>query len=259
MTDIYKIKKRLAVARKLIENGDEASLRYACLELRLCLETIAYRHLQEYGETFPGHIVGEWKPDHIVKVLASFDPVNAQSGKISFRAYTPGEVEPAGEFIEIGESKAIPWRKFRQLYNKLGNYLHMPAPEKKPKPRKPLTSDTFTDILAALDDAAAATVIFAVKHVINATCDCGNTLYVGASEFDNSDPVVCGNTKCNLPWAKFTTEDGTQVLRPVSHITITCRCEATLHIPQERAWAPFRCRNCGTSQKLIPAGIEHYD
>lgn len=255
---IYGLESRLEKAKELISRGDDASLRYACLELRYCFELIAYRNREQYGDEFPGGMATEWKPNVIVKTLASFDPVTAQSGRLSIAAYQPGETPPS-EFIDLGETKAIPWKQFNKFYQTLGSYLHLPSPAKNAKPPKPLTPETFTGIIKALEDVSSATIVMAVKHVRKATCTCSNTLYVGESEFETNDLVICGNTMCNKLWAKNITEDGEKVLSPVNSFGIKCRCGAQINLQPERAWLPFRCNNCNTRQKLVVSSIEHLE
>lgn len=248
--DLYGIKSHLERAKAHLNSPEEHSLRYSALELRFCLETVAYRQLQQYGDVFPGHMVGVWKADQILKLLASFDPLSNQEGELSIAPHAKDGEVPS-EWTPLGKTKIIPWRKFRTFYNKLGSFLHAPAPKPAGEERKPITRESFSEIIQALESVTKATVILAMKAVIHAKCDCGATVYIGQSEFDNDELVVCGNTKCNSIYAKNTTESGEQVLNRINAITFTCqKCEAKVPVLLERIWAPVRCSHCSATYRL---------
>jgi hypothetical protein len=240
--DLYRITPYLARAKHLLEQPDEASLRYAALELRFAMEAVVYRQLQEYGAVIPGSVASKWKPDQLLKLLISFDPTSNQGGDLSFAIAGP-DVLPQ-DFKSLGQTKAIPWKEFRTNYNKLGSYLHAPQSNPKKKP-KTLTKEAFTTIISRLEDCTKATVIFAFKAIISAQCDCDNMLYVGQSEFDNDELVVCSNTMCNRLWQKKTTTEGKKVLERVDIITFRCAdCQAFIRVLPELIWQPIRCSNC---------------
>lgn len=245
---IHEYGPNLLQAKKLIEQGDDNSLRYACLELRHCFEIIAYRQLQQYGDALPGNIIGEWKPDQIVKMLASFDPITSQAGRLSIAAHDANG-QP-GEWRDLGETKVIPWRKFRVFYNKLGSYLHATPPEGFGKARKPLTAESLQEIMESLEHVLSATIVLAVKNIISAKCKCGTLMHIGEDEFSTPDVVICSNRKCNSIWAKAVTENNEKVLEPIDSIVFKCPCEATTPIPYDQIWRPFTCRNCSKKYKL---------
>lgn len=248
--DLYRITPYLERAKRLLEQPDEASLRYAALELRFAMETVVYRQLQEYGDVIPGSVASQWKPDQLLKLLISFDPTSNQGGDLSF-AIEGADVKPIPQnFKSLGETKAIPWKEFRANYNKLGSYLHAPQSNAKKKP-KALTTDTFTAIISRLEDCTKATAIFALKAIISAQCDCGNMLYVGQSEFDNNELVVCSNTMCNRLWRKNATTEGDQVLERVDKIIFNCvACQAFIRVSPELIWQLIKCSNCPCTFRL---------
>ncbi|MBB4821095.1 DNA-directed RNA polymerase subunit RPC12/RpoP [Pseudomonas alcaligenes] len=249
--DIYGITTRLERAKAHLDSPEEHLLRYAALELRFCLEAVAYRQLEQYGDVFPGNMVGMWKADQILKLLASFDPMSNQEGELSIAPAANSDEIPS-EWVSIGSAKVIPWRKFRNFYNKLGSFLHAPAPKLAGGERKPIAKKSFGEIIQALEDVSKATLIFAMKAVIHAKCsDCGSTVYVGEGEFDNDELVVCGNTKCNAIYAKHTEDGGSQVLRRVNTVILSCQnCEARIPLLLERLWAPITCPDCSVAYRI---------
>lgn len=247
--DLYGIAPYLERAKELILSGEEHSLRYACLELRFCLELVAYRQLKQYGEVIPGNIIGIWKADQIIKLLASFDPLSDAQGEISV-GIPNASGELPDQWISIGNTRPISWRKFRTFYNKLGSYLHAPESKQEGVEGKPLKRKSLADIVSSLEIVAQSTIILATKNIIHAQCECGNILYVGESEFNDDNPVQCGNTKCNSLFIKQTAESGEKVLSPMQAIIFKCICEAKIPVVPERVWAPIRCPNCQITYRI---------
>ena len=247
--DLYRITPNLERAKSLLEQPDEPSLRYAALELRFAMETVVYRQLQEYDDVIPGSLMGKWKPDQILKLLISFDPLSNQGGEIAFAIQGPEQIPK--DFQPLGQTKAIPWKEFRSHYNKLGSFLHAAAPKTSAKKSSPLTKDSFMKIIASLEECTTATAIFAFKAIISARCHCDNMLYIGQGEFDNDELTVCSNLKCNSLWQRRKTEDGQQVLDRVEVITFRCAdCEAYIRVQPAQIWQPIRCQNCSCSFKI---------
>ena len=246
--DLYGIKPYLDRAKKLINESDEHLVRYACLELRFCFELIAYRQLQQYGEKIPGSIVGQWKPDQIIKLLASFDPTSVQGGSISISNILSAPDALPTEWNPVGESKAIPWNIFRKYYQTLGSYLHTPMTSK--AQRKPINKITLNAMIAEIENVMTATVILALHQTINATCDCGQTIFIGEKEFEDGELARCANKKCGLYWHKVTLPSGEQVLKPAKDITFKCKCDALMQVPVVDVWKRFSCRNCRSTYRV---------
>ena len=53
-------------ARKLLATGDECSVRYACLELRFCIEYVTYDQLVAYLAEVDDDAVRKWTPKQII-------------------------------------------------------------------------------------------------------------------------------------------------------------------------------------------------
>jgi hypothetical protein len=248
--DIFRAAEGLGRAKALIEKGDEHSLRYACLELRLCLEKIVYRQLSQYGDVVPGSTVRTWQPDQLLRLLSSFDPIGTQAGEMSFALEDPQSKDPK-EWHTLGAVNLIPWGVFRGFYQKLGSYLHMPKPKSGSKKSTPLSAEVLAEIVEGVKEVTKATAIFAMKAVVSAQCDCGRTVHVGQTEFDDGRLVVCGNTECNAIYIKERNEEGVEVLTRKHGINFNCElCNAAVPVAQDRIWAPVRCLNCSARYRL---------
>jgi len=73
LNDIYGIRHRIQTARHHATGGDEHALVYAALELRFCMEAVAYGQLAVYSEEIRSLLSKEWNPSKIIKTLVLFD------------------------------------------------------------------------------------------------------------------------------------------------------------------------------------------
>ncbi|WP_095155771.1 hypothetical protein [Pseudomonas sp. Irchel 3E13] len=243
--DLYEIKPKLQRAKDFLVDPQQHEIRYACLELRLCLETIAYRNLRQYGDEIPGSIVGKWQPDQILKLLASFDPASDQDGILEYGLQSSPEELPK-EWSKVADIRAIPWRVFRSHYQKLGSFLHESMTEK----AKDLDPSKLEKIIKDIEHVMSTKIILALKRTINAVCDCGEKLFIGAGEFENDELVKCRNHNCGRYWVKKTLEDGEQVLKPAATFFFRCSCDGIMSVLPEKIWERFSCNNCRSTYRI---------
>src|SRR5688500_4185803 len=63
-------------AKTLLAAGDATSLRYACLELRSCIEAVTYEKLRAYAPRVPPSLlndVSKWQPPRLVRLLLQLE------------------------------------------------------------------------------------------------------------------------------------------------------------------------------------------
>lgn len=221
---LYNIAERLSTAKELISRGDDASFIYAALELRFCLESVAYQNLAAYGEDVSTELAREWRPDQIIKMLATFDPNSDQTASFSISVTPlPEDLDFAStdlkaafkdkDFLPIGEAKRIPWGKFRSYYNSLGSFLHL---------RKDLTNarpkiERLRVLIGELEEVASSTLIAAGKDLATGKCvDCGHVLILGPAEQAGTSPFsarIPSATRAIWP-SRGTRSDGCRRSKP---------------------------------------------
>lgn len=243
--DLFGIKEYLDRAKALLASSEQHQVRYACLELRFCFEKVAYRQLAQYGNEIPSSVVREWRPDHVLKLLASFDPQSDQPGILSIGMQSSPDEEPTS-WSTVGESKLIPWRKFRSHYNKLGSYLHQPVDGSS----KDIKSSSLDKIIADLDSVMASSIILATKRTINAICDCGQEIFIGETEFEDDELIKCAGKNCGRYWSKKVLDSGEQVLQAAASIFYKCTCSAIIRVLPEDVWKRFTCNECSVTYRL---------
>lgn len=250
---LYDIAGRLGKARALISRGDDCSLLYAALELRFCFESVAYQQLAAYGEDVSTELAREWRPDHIIKMLASFDPNSDQTASFAISTtalpngfdLNSGDISQAfGDegFMPIGEARRIPWGKFRTYYNSLGSFLHLRKNQSTAQPK----IEKLNLFIAELEEVASSTIIAAAKNIATRNCDCGKLLILGPAEQAGDKPVFCSDTKCNASYLAIKGDPGHKVKKIVA-IGLRCHCEAVVPFAPDRLLRPMICPNCRSS------------
>src|SRR4051794_22425114 len=99
-------KQRLANAAKLLATNDDDDLVYACLELRKCVEALAYDLLTAYLHEVPLSAFETWQPDKVMKELLQVDPSADRSATISMQREATA-TEPARPWQLLGEDRRL--------------------------------------------------------------------------------------------------------------------------------------------------------
>ncbi|MBV8095791.1 MAG: hypothetical protein JO110_21690, partial [Acetobacteraceae bacterium] len=121
-------------AKRLLANDD--SVRYACLELRLCIEHLVFDQLKVYIEETSEHALSKWAPRELISEILAVDPsaeetkpwfVDVKDGHIfSIREESRLDDVPEDRAIPIGEDRRLGVSWVSKRYNVLGNFLHAP-------------------------------------------------------------------------------------------------------------------------------------
>ena len=82
MTILFDKRSCLKRANDMLSTNDDSLLRYACLELRFCLEDIAYRKLSTYAKRLPDEVLKTWQPPQAFRALLEFEPYADQTTTI---------------------------------------------------------------------------------------------------------------------------------------------------------------------------------
>lgn len=254
---LYNIDDRLARAKELIANGDEHALLYAALELRFCFESVAYQNLAAYGGDVSAELTREWRPDQIIRMLASLDPHSDQTASFSisvsplpddlnFETSDLKELFGDQEFLPIGEAKRIPWSKFRTYYNALGSYLHL----QKDQSTKPPRVDKLQRWIAELEEVASSTLIAAARNIATGKCSCGQVLILGPAEQAGDKAIFCPNSKCNISYIAIK-DDPEHRIEKIHAVGLRCKCTAMVPFAPDMLLKPTVCPHCKASVRAF--------
>jgi hypothetical protein len=121
----------VARAKNLLAIGDDASARYACLELRSAIEYLVYDQLQTYRDELDYETARKWQPKELVDAMRAVDPradmdVELQVGPV----YVPGEPPPTDGYKSLGKEHRFSLKWITRKHRALGSYLHAPTMDK---------------------------------------------------------------------------------------------------------------------------------
>lgn len=119
----HEARQALARAKKLLAQGDDHSLRYAALELRMTLEAGVYDRLHDYRRDLPKSVYETWQTPRVLRLLLEIDPEADQPSTVRFirQADVSGQSVASATFSETPIDNAT----LKGNYAALGSYLHM--------------------------------------------------------------------------------------------------------------------------------------
>lgn len=171
-------KEHLSKAEKLLATRGDDELIYACLELRKCVEAIAFETFTSYLEEVPLRAFEVWQPDKVIKELIRIDPEAGTTRTLSMQR-SASDTEPAGDWKEIGEDRRLKANRASKIFNSLGFHLHVPMIKQIRQGRKDLSG-----LRASAEKYCAE-----LKHVLSAT--------IWNANFGTTVTVSC--TECETP------------------------------------------------------------
>jgi hypothetical protein len=176
-----------------METGDEASLRYAALEIRMAIEQLFYKLLPSYREELPGDLMKHWQPKKIIDALIDCDPDVEHDFTLTMAEERPdGGHGPA---IHVGRYKAVTRKLLRQYYHKIGSYLHASIVHERRDPRRMLS---FLSAAATrVEEYCRETTVIsnvAKFHIVN--CICGRIIKRNARALQVKPYICCPNENC---------------------------------------------------------------
>ena len=189
-------KQRLAKATDLLAENDDDSLVFACLELRRCVEALAYDLLTVYLHEVPLSAFETWQPDKVMKELLQVDPRADRSATVSMQKEAT-DTEPTGPWLELGEDRRIKSPRLAKMFHQLGNTLHVPTIRQMQKSEPTdyeLVRKRAEQIRAELDYVLAAKIWnahFSVSVTIKCT-ECETPIKRASSYLNSVKQVRCG-------------------------------------------------------------------
>jgi hypothetical protein len=247
----------LARARNILDGGDDLSLRYACLELRFCIEAITYDKLRTYAPRLPVSVFENWQPPQAVKALLEIEPDAAASFSLRIRE-EDGMGNQIGEWMPLGTHNALPLPWLRKTYNKLGNYLHIPTPRqqelnpKNPDPEK-LRAD-LEEIMAKLQPVVENTIDASIAKVSTFTCTrCEKPVVCNVKGLQQTKKTTCMNPNCGTQYRAEETAPGEFSFQLIQTPVNCLKCEQELFLETQHieVGRNFRCDSCGTTHTFV--------
>lgn len=259
MTRSYRASGRehLVKAKELLEAGDNASLIYCALQLRMTIEAHVYETAKSYSDELPEKRLSKWQPGKLLSELLEIDPHVDRTGTLRFaRENTDGSPQ---EWQTVGTLKRMTLKEVEGIYHKLGSYLHVEPvlDHNEGKVRDwNRVRETCTETLARLTDLYS-TNLFNLKLGQTSEIECfvcNKTIKRRLNNVKDGETIItqCGGS-CVATYS--ITVKGEKVEWLARYDEMPCQhpgCEGTLHIWERwiKVGNSFRCDVCGKATVL---------
>lgn len=217
----------LVKARALLEAGDEDSLRYCCLELRMALELICYERLEMHRDELPTEALRTWKPQQVIALISECDPAGCGDQVLRLGVEHPdGSLGPA--FFQA-TLKGVSKRLLRDHYHWLGSYLHAPTPDKFREDPSMVVQRLRSDlpaVVAMVEEYSRHPVLANLGVFSHFTCSfCGTKSVHNSRALKEGGRVACTGPGCGGTYTVHEVDGPSPQYRPVE-ITWDCpKCQ----------------------------------
>ncbi|CAG0975554.1 hypothetical protein ANRL3_01782 [Anaerolineae bacterium] len=244
----------LQFAKELVFKNDEASAKYACLELRFCIEYITYSQLQIYLDEVPDSTMRKWTPRQVISDLLTVDP-DADTSVVSFAGIQEASGMPASNMDALGEDRRFSLKWANKQHNALGNFLHAPTLHQiaaGDTPTKEKMLQKAREVIDEIEQILASQLFNAKLNFYCGTFECKfckAEVKYGAENI-NKGMVVCSNCKGNYDLALA--EENRITIRPkeVTYKCLSCKNLNTIGFHLMYLDNILTCTNCDAIAKI---------
>lgn len=252
----HQARERLSQAKKLLKSSDEALLRYACLELRFCIEYVTYDQLEAYLAEVPDDTIRKWTPKQVISEMLEVDPHADQSATIAVGLEEiPGT--PAEDMKIVGEDRRFSMKWANSSHNALGNFLHAPTLHQIESGHRPSSSTMAKkakEIVDILDHILASPMSRVnIGHFYDFSCECGTRIRRRSGSFTQEQGIVCPNSKCRAIY-DVVSDDGKTTsfrVRMQNYDCPECKTVNHIHVHHIKHGTIVACGACGERKMIM--------
>lgn len=244
----------LARAKELLSSPDQNAIRYAALDLRLCMEAITYEKLRGYASIIPEEVLAKWQPPQAVKALLEFEP-NGDKSFTLFAGIEDRYGEPAKQMHLVGEHRALGYGWLRKHYNKVGHLLHVQSSSKSISSEDTKKSAVYlNEVVTDLEQVLAGKILSgALREVFEFKCKvCGQPVVCNVKATTKSNKAVCLNPQCAAEYFATISENGDACFA-LKVTEFDCQsCQALIPVENRKLEIgfTFKCGSCGLSHVI---------
>lgn len=245
----------LARARTLLATGDEASVRYACLELRLCIEYLVYDQLVPRLAEVSDDVLKKWTPKQIIDSLREGDPDVDKSVSVAV-ALEDQSGAPSGPAESLGQDRRFTGQWANSAHNALGNFLHAPTLDQIERGKMPDCATMLRKAGEVADEleTVLASPIWRVNFgvFVELDCPCGARIKYRATDVTGRT-VVCRRTSCGAIYDVVDQDDEKVVfvMRRTPYVCARCQTRNSIPAHQVKPGAVVACDSCSARFKMV--------
>lgn len=259
-----KVDKRsyLKKAKDLLATQDDSLLRYACLELRFCIEAIIYAKLQTYASRLPQKVLSKWQPPQAMRALLEIEPNASKSFTLTVAFQSAPGVPASGPQRHVGSHKSIDPTWLNKEYNKLGSLLHVPLPGPKSKEHNTTTVREYLERIAEeLEPIVASTLDTSLANTLEFTCsECRQPVICNYEGVLANHRATCLNPGCGAEYTAARNEETGKIsfsLVATEFQCILCKGLTWIEDRKLKVGLQFKCIQCGRSHEITTRGWQY--
>jgi hypothetical protein len=240
-------------AKALMASGDTAALRYACLELRFCMEAVTYERLRAYAPRLPADVLSIWQPHRAVKALLELEAEADQEYTIAI-----GRAGSSAPMQVLGEHRTFATKWLGSHYNKLGSFLHVPNENAPGRRRQSVDSNELRQYLESVVEECERVVDSSISFPLAVTVDfncqlCNRKIVANAESAKRRGRISCLYIECQAEYGVFSAEDGSINFRLRGGVFPCQACGHRIFVPSKFLVPDheFACDACGRRHKLV--------
>ncbi|EKO3629399.1 hypothetical protein M3926_003541 [Vibrio metschnikovii] len=230
-------------AKDLIQKADHASLRYACLELRQCIESISYDKLKIYKKFVPMSEFSRWQPKRVFDFLEEIEPTAIQD--YTLRIIEQKQDRTLGKTVFSGHHRTLTSKHTKKIYNKLGSYLHSPTLLQQSdyyEKSKNLASE-LSNIVEELEPIIESSFDTNIGNIYSFECEsCGDVIYHREHGLEVGKHIRCLKSECGMVYIVNEVQ-GAEISSEPLQAKIPCDCGNTIFINYQKLKNPAQV-NC---------------
>ena len=259
---VFRVEPHLERVNALIQSGSHPELRYACLELRLAIERIAYKKLSLRLGGVSSDEIRAWQPKRVIETLMELVDPHIGADFVLSVGRRPGGGDPKSDsFQPVGRTEGISPKQIGKYWHKLGSFLHMEKPSVKgQEPTEPDAEKLKRFVEEVLSYVAKLSATrFDAHFSENASLHCPacpELTIRNRQLLQDNDIVQCQNTQCDESFVTHVSGDEFSFKRHTIDLTCPACGEinvfaANKFLSLPRGHSEFVTCDCGERQVVL--------
>ena len=245
----------LQKANALLSTPSEDNLRFAALNLRMCMEVLTYEKLQSYSDRVPPEVQKRWQPPQAVRALLAFEPHADQGYEIHIADRdVPDLSDTTGvTWLPLGEHKTLAVKWLGKHYNKVGGLLHAKFPSQSGSIDLAADLEYLAAVSADLDEVLNSTVSGSPFPVTTFACtECGSIVAKNSDALRAGNLAKCFNPQCGTEYTPKSSPDGGVTVKPILNYPPCIKCNSPMPTRPAavRVGSELTCPNCKQAHRI---------
>lgn len=249
----WRAREHLEKARQLLAAQDIAQLRYACLELRMCIEALTYSRLEVYFHEVSNEVMKLWALTKIIEELLAVDPYADKPSTLAYGIEEEYGV-PAKEMKLLGEDYIFSMKWVKSAHNALGSFLHTPTfaqIEQGKEPDRAKIRRKADEIIQTLERVLASPIYnVRLGSFYTFSCECGFNIKRSAEVLHDPKGIICAI--CGAIYDCVNEQDGSASfqMRTAHYDCYECKTRNEVRQDKLQPGLVLVCEACGAKSRV---------